>query len=143
MKKTLLIMIVIVVIIVLFITGFIMSNSAEKDQTKKDNIKYETYLGKVVNGADIASLINKIVEENKKNNISKDEKGLYIDNGENSVRMDINMKTIEKIYPMETIVENDITVFIKNFGAIEFKCINIEYHEKTGRVSTLIFEEIE
>jgi uncharacterized protein YpmS len=143
MKKTILIIIIIVTMIVLFITAFVMNNNAERDQIKKDNLKYETYLDKTVNGADIASLINKIVEENKKNSILVDEKGLYIDNGENSVRMDIKMITIDKVYPMETIIKNNITFFIQNFGSIEFNCTNIEYHQKTGRVSTLIFEEIE
>ena len=51
--------------------------------------------------------------------------------------------TIEKTYPMELIYKNNITNFVKNFNVILFKCTNIEYHKTTGKVSKLIFEQVE
>ena len=39
--------------------------------------------------------------------------------------------------------KNDITSFVKNFNVILFKCTNIEYHQKTGKISKLTFEQIE
>ena len=42
-----------------------------------------------------------------------------------------------------TNVVNDVRNFVKNFNVILFKCTNIEYHKETGKVSKLIFEQIE
>ena len=100
-------------------------------------------LGKEIYGAEIATLINKVTEQNERNNVSKDENGYYIDNGTNSIKIDLKMITVEKTYPMELIYKNDVTNFVKNFNVILFKCTNIEYHKETGKVSKLIFEQIE
>lgn len=107
------------------------------------NKQYENYLGKEIYGAEIATLINKVTEQNERNNVSKDENGYYIDNGTNSIKIDLKMITVEKTYPMELIYKNDVTNFVKNFNVILFKCTNIEYHKETGKVSKLIFEQIE
>ena len=53
------------------------------------------------------------------------------------------MTTIDKTYPMEEIHSNEIVKFVQNFNLIKFKCTSIEYHKKTGKVSKLIFEELE
>ena len=60
-----------------------------------------------------------------------------------SIKIDLKMITVEKTYPMELIYKNDVTNFVKNFNVILFKCTNIEYHKETGKVSKLIFEQIE
>ena len=41
------------------------------------------------------------------------------------------------------IYNNDITKFVENFNLILFKCSNIEYHEKTGSVKKIIFEQLQ
>jgi len=44
---------------------------------------------------------------------------------------------------MEEIYNNKITSFVQNFNFISFKCTRIEYHEKTGKISKLVFEELQ
>jgi len=142
MKKPLLIIILAFVIIMLTLVGMMINNNSIIAQVKKDNKQYEIYLGKTILGTDVATLMNRVTEQNKKKNLPKDEKGLYIDNGEDSIRVDIKMTTVDMTYPMETFIDNDIIFFIKNFNLVDFKCTTIEYHKKTGRVSKIVFEEI-
>ena len=106
-------------------------------------MQYENYLNDKILGTELATLISKVIDHNEKNNVEKDERGYYISNNKNSIKIDLKMTTIEKSYPMEEIYNNQIINFVQNFNLIEFKCTNIEYHKETGRVSKLIFEELE
>lgn len=143
MKKSFLIITAIILIIIFIVLGYIFEAQAKQNQAISYNKQYESYLGKEIYGAEIATIINKVTEQNERNNVAKDENGYYIDNETNSIKIDLKMITIEKTYPMELIYKNDITRFVKNFNVILFKCTNIEYHKKTGKVSKLIFEQIE
>jgi len=143
MKNTLFIVLALFFIIICIVCSFLIDLRAEKAQIAKENEEYEEYLNKEILGTELATLISKTVDKNQKNNIQKDEKGYYIDNGQNSIKIDLKMTTIEKTYPMEEIYNNKITAFVKNFNFISFKCTSIEYHEKTGRISKLVFEELE
>lgn len=143
MKKSFLIITAIILIIIFIVLGYIFEAQAKQNEVISYNKQYESYLGKEIYGAEIATIINKVTEQNERNNVAKDENGYYIDNGTNSIKIDLKMITIEKTYPMELIYKNDITSFVKNFNIILFKCTNIEYHKKTGKVSKLIFEQIE
>lgn len=143
MKNTLLMVLAVIFIIVCITCIFLINLKAEKAEIQKENIEYEEYLNKQILGTDLASLISKVIDKNKKNNVQKDEKGYYINNGENSIKIDLKMTTIDKTYPMEEIYNNKITSFVQNFNFISFKCTSIEYHEKTGKVSKLVFEELQ
>lgn len=143
MKKTFLLITAIILIIIFIILGYIFEAQAKQNQAIAYNKQYETYLGQEIYGAEIATLINKVTEQNEKNNVQKDEKGYYIDNGTNSIKIDLKMITVEETYPMELIYKNNITNFVKNFNVILFKCTNIEYHKQTGKISKLTFGQIE
>ena len=143
MKKSFLIITAIILIIIFIVLGYIFEAQAKQNEVISYNKQYESYLGKEIYGAEIATIINKVTEQNERNNVAKDENGYYINNETNSIKIDLKMITIEKTYPMELIYKNDITSFVKNFNVILFKCTNIEYHKETGKVSKLIFEQIE
>lgn len=143
MKKSFLIITAIILIIIFIVLGYIFEAQSKQNEAISYNKQYENYLGKEIYGAEIATLINKVTEQNERNNVSKDENGYYIDNGTNSIKIDLKMITVEKTYPMELIYKNDVINFVKNFNVILFKCTNIEYHKETGKVSKLIFEQIE
>ena len=142
MKKNILFIIAIFFIImcVLFIT--LRNVQANERMLKKENKEYEIYLNKEIYGTDLASIINKIIDHNEKNNVPKNQYGYYIENNQNSITLEVKMKTIPKAYKMEQFYNNDITKFVENFNEINFKCIEIKYNE-VGKVSKLIFEEIE
>ena len=143
MKKSFLIITAIILIIIFIVLGYIFEAQAKQNEVISYNKQYESYLGKEIYGAEIATIINKVTEQNERNNVAKDENGYYINNETNSIKIDLKMITVEKTYPMELIYKNDVTKFVKNFNVILFKCTNIEYHKETGKVSKLIFEQIE
>lgn len=107
-----------------------------------DNKTYESYENKEVLGTDIISIINKATDSNKKNDIKIGEDGNYIDNGKNSIRIEIKFLELDKVITMERINNVGIEKFWSNYGALSFKCTKIEYHEKTHRVKYMYFEEV-
>lgn len=143
MKKTLAIIIIIFLIVTFSVINFVLNIQTESRQTKKENMEYEYYLNKEIYGTDVATIINKAIESNKKNNVAKDENDFYIENKENSIKIELKMISIDKTYQMESIYNNDVTTFVKYFNLIKFKCSSIEYHKKTGKISKIIFEQIE
>lgn len=66
--------------------------------------------GKTLYGADILSMINKAIDNNETNKIEKNENGLYIENDENSLKIELTLlstdekgETKEVKYQMETL----------------------------------------
>lgn len=142
MKHNLLIILALIFIIICIICTFLINLRSGKSELAKQNLEYEKYLNKIILGTDLATLISKSIDNNEKNNVQKDNKGHYIDNEKNSIKIDLKMSTIDKTYPMEEIYNNEMTAFVKNFNLINFKCTSIEYHKKTGKISKLVFEEL-
>lgn len=142
MKQSFLFLLLIIFIITCIVCITLINIKAEQNAIRQENEEFEKYLDQEILGVDVASLISKTVDKNEKNLIEKDEKGYYIENDQNSIKIDLKMKTIEKTYPMEEIYNNQIILFVKNFNLIKFKCTSIEYHKKTGKISKLVFEEL-
>lgn len=142
MKKTVLIIAIPIVIILFSICGLFITQKTTIRNIKKYNSQYEYYINKSIYGTELVTLINKVINENEINKVEKDEKGFFIENNENSIKINIKMNTNAKTYQMETFYNNDITKFVENFNLVKFRCNKIEYHKKSGRVSKLYFEEI-
>ena len=115
----------------------IMTNEA-----KRENMQYENLYEKEIYGTELATLINKVVDDNIKNEVEKEDNGLYKDNGKNSIRVDIQFTDDDRIHTLEEIYNGDTEVFVQYYNQIKFKCTKIEYHEQTGRVRYLYFEQI-
>lgn len=143
MKKLLIILLILFMIIIFSIYALFLNNKAQINRIKNYNSEYETYLDKTIYGTELATLINKVVNVNEKNKIEKDEKNHYIENEENSIKIEITMLLTEKTYPMEEIYNTDTAEFVKYFNLENFKCTKIEYHKETGKVSKMLFEQIE
>lgn len=143
MKRIFIIMLIVVLISLLAVFVIIKVRENEATEISKINSEYEKFKDTQVFGTDIASLINKIVDNNERHNVPKDENGLYVDNGINSIQMSVYIKTNETTYPIEQIYKLGTTKFVENFNLVYFKCTNIEYHEETGLISKLVFEQID
>ena len=143
MKTSDLIILAIFFVIICLISTLLINIQSEKKQIVQENKQYEEFLNKEILGIDLASLIGKVVDKNEKNSVSKNEKGYYFNNNQNSIKIDLKMTTIDKTYPMEEIYNNQISNFVQNFNLIKFKCTSIEYHKQTGKISKLIFEELQ
>jgi len=141
MKKIIIFLLIIIVIVCVILFNY---NSAitQKNQIAEENSEYEIYLDKEIYGIDIASIINKSVDSNEKNEISKDENGYFIQNDENSVEIEIYLKESDKTYKMEQIYKQGTEQFVQFFIDAKFKSANVEYHEKTGRIKYVLFEQI-
>ena len=138
--------IVIILAIVLSLVSIIAfqyySYQVDYQITIEENAEYEQYQDKEIYGIDLATIINKTVDKNAKNGIQKGEKGNFIPNDTNSIEIEIFIKDNEKMYRMEIFYNNGTEEFLRYYGNIKFKCSNIEYHEKTGKIKYLLFEQL-
>lgn len=140
MKKSIIIISLILLIIIVICLVGIKANSNTSKIVKQENREYEQYLDSEIYGTDVITLINKAISNNESNNVTKDEKGFYINNNKSSIKIDLVMITDEEnkettTYKMEAISKVGITEFIKNFNTAKFECTKKEYHEETGRIS--------
>lgn len=140
MKKNVLIIITFLLIIIISCIVLININSKSNRTIKKQNKEYEQYIEKEIYGTDVVTLINKAISSNENNNVPKDNKGIYISNNENSIKIDLIMITNEEkekttTYKMEAIYKVGIEGFIKNFNTAKFKCSKVEYHKLTGKIA--------
>lgn len=145
MKKILICLIIVLVTITIVVTMWISENNTKLANIKENNQKYEIYLDKEVFGTDVTTVINRAIDDNERRQIPKDEKGFFIQNDTDSIKVELIMLSENKkeTYQMETLNKVGLNGFIKNLNLINFKCSKIEYHDKTRLISKIIFEQIE
>ena len=142
MKKIIICILSVFLVIICIVSYSIYQKNENIAQIGADNKVYESYYKKEVLGTDIISLINKATDSNEKNGVEVDKDGNYIENGKNSIRVEIKFKKLEKVITMERINNIGIEKFWSNYGALSFKCTKIDYHEKTHKFKYMYFEEI-
>ncbi len=140
--KKIIIFFAIVIICLSGISYLYLVWQSNENAINKHNIAFEKYYQQEVYGQDIATIINKAVDSNQKNNVPKDKDGKYIENETNSIKINIKMIDNDNIYAMETIYNNEVSEFIKYYSQIKFKCTDIQYHESTKMVKSLFFEQV-
>ena len=140
--KKIIIFLVIVLIIVATVGYVYLNYKATYNEAQVKNAQYESYDGKEIFGTDLATLINKAVDDNTKNKIEKEDTGLYADNGTDSIRIDVLFTDDNKVHSMEEIYNSGTDTFMQYYNQIRFKCTKIDYHSKTGRVRYMYFEQI-
>lgn len=133
-------MIIIIIICVIF---YIYINyKAIYNNSKKANLEFEKYLNEELYGVDLATVINRAVDNNERNEVDKNNKGIYQNNDKNSINIEIKMSDNDTIYQMETIYNGGIQNFVNYYGDIKFKCVEIKYHNLTNKVKYMLFEQI-
>lgn len=130
------------VIVVCIIFGIYINYKANYNTYRKENLEFEAYLNKEIYGAELVTVINKAVNRNEKNNVEKDNKGIYSNNNENSINIEIMITDNDTIYPMEIIYNGGTQNFVINYRDIQFKCVDIKYHDTTHKVKYMLFEQI-
>ena len=141
MKRTIILLSVVVIIIAISSFNYI-NYQKEYNNLLKYNLEFEENYQKEIYGRDLTTIINRVINNNEKNNVEKGSDKKYINNETNSISIDVKMTDTNQIYKMETLYNGGIEKFVENYGNIQFKCTKIEYHEKTGKVSYLYFEQI-
>ena len=140
--KKFVIFLIIVIIIVCIISYMYLNSIATKNITISENKSYESYINREIFGSTLASVINKAVSDNQKNNVEKDSKGFYKGNDENSIKIQVKITDNDTLYDMETFYNGGMENFIKYYNQIKFKCTDIEYHKSTNKLKYMLFEQI-
>jgi len=135
MNRTLMLIISIVIVALTLILSEYYSRREQKIEVQQFNLKYEQYSKKEIPGRDIATIINKAVDDNKKNTYLKDDEILV------NIEIKITEFKEEQIYDMKTLYNGGMDEFVKYYGDIPFKCADIKYN-KNGQVNYMIFEQI-
>ena len=142
MKKPLIIFISIMICIITILFVFLRQIEAEKRAHDRINIEYQEYLDKEIYGIQLATIINKVISSNEKNEVTKDQEGMYVDNGLNSILVDIYISDNNTTYKMENIYKLGTSEFLQHFNTIMFKGKIVEYHDDTGQIAKILFEQI-
>ena len=140
--KKIIILISLIVIIVAVVAFNYINYQREYNSILEYNLEFEKNYQKEIYGIDLTTIINKVINNNEKNNVKIGQNKKYMDNGTNSINIDIMMIDTNETYPMEIIYNGGIANFVQYYGDIQFKCTKIEYHKKTNKVSYLYFEQI-
>ncbi len=142
MKKNIILLSIVVVIIVAVVSFNYINYTKQHNEILKYNLEYENNYQKEIYGIDLTTIINKVINNNEKNNVEIGQDKKYINNETNSINIEIKIIDTDEIYSMETLYNGGMEQFVQYYGNIQFKCTKIEYHKKTGRVSYLYFEQI-
>lgn len=140
--KKLAIFFLIIIIIIVGISYLYLNYKANYYTAKKENKQFESYDGQEIYGAELATIINKAVDNNHNNEVPKDDKGKYINNDNNSIKIEIKMLDDNKKHSMETFYRGGMDKFVQYYSEIKFKCTKIEYHKITNKVKSMLFEQI-
>lgn len=146
MKKTFILIIVAVVVITTIIFSKYVEYSNQKTEIKKINKEFLAYQNSSVQINTVVSLMNKAISQNKKNNIEQDANKLFKENNTNSIKIYLETtssdgKTKVQI-PMEDLILGEKAGAEKveyAFSDLLFNITDVEYHEKTGQVSKIVF----
>ncbi len=139
--KKLAIFFLIIIIIIVGMSYLYLNYKANYYETKKVNYQFSSYEGQEIYGAEVATLVNKAVDNNESNQVPKDEKGKYINNDNNSIQIEIMMLDNDKIYTMETLYRGGMDKFVQYYNSIKFKCTRLEYHKSTNKVKYMLLEQ--
>ena len=143
MKNKILLILIIFMAILAGISYVIYNYRINLQEVQKINNEFKSYSETQMLGTELVSIMNRVQDINSKNQIEKDNNGLYIENEENSIKLYIKLKYEDdySVLEVEKILKNGIENFIKNYSTASFKCEEITYHEKTGNVKSLTFTE--
>lgn len=132
--------ILVIILIIFFIIRCIIYMQENKKDIQNFNSDYQNLEEKTISEKDLASLINKTLDKNTKNDISLNIDGSFIDNKTNSINMEIKFKDSDKYFPIYKIKNYGLNSFLEVYKNTNFKCTVVNYH-KNGKISYLLFEE--
>lgn len=115
---------------------------ANYNNAQKNNRQFQIYQEQEMTGAEITTLINKVIDYNKQNDVKQDNKGQYIDNETNSLNMDIKFIDDDITYNIEKIYQKGMNLFLSYYRDIKFKCKKVQYHSASNKISYMLIEQI-
>lgn len=143
MKKTVFVILLIFLVMISCIYMNYKDMLINQNQAKKFNLEYEFFKQESILGTDITTLINKAIDNNEKYTIEKDENGMYVADDKYSIKIYVYMIINETTYSMENLQKAGLSEFTRYFGEVKFKCTDVKYHKKTGRIAEMTFASME
>jgi len=143
MKKTIIVLFCIFLAILISLYSYYQSTQSTLDKVKKFNYQFEQYLDREIYGADVATIMNKAIDNNEQYEVPKNSNGRYIEDNKYCLKILIKFKDVDKYYEMESIDKAGIKGFMENFNLSTFEITDYSYNEKTGRIGKIIIEEIQ
>ena len=139
MKKTLFVISGTFLLIVLILVLILIDIRSQNMELREINAQYEFYLKKEIYGTELATLINKAIDNNKKLDVSRDKDGFYINNNRDSILISVKMLGSNEMFRMEKIFSLGTEQFVTLFNSGIFVSNKVTYHEDTGRIATIEF----
>ena len=99
-----------------------MKYRANYYEAKRENNQFESYYNQEFYGAEVVTIINKAIDNNLTNQVQRNEKGKFIENDTNSIKIDLKMLDNDKTYDMETLYAGGMDKFVQYYNEIKFKC---------------------
>lgn len=141
MKKGIILIIAVVIIIITSMSYLYLNYKTDMQIAQKENEQFVSYFNQEIYGPDLVTVMNKAMDNNAKNEIQKDNKGHYIENDTNSIKIEIRFLDSEVILLMEDLYRAGTSDFINYYNQIKFKCTKIKYHSNK-KVKYMLFEQI-
>ena len=134
MTKIFITIIAVTLVIVGIVAMFMLNNKIVTNDVLQFNRQYEIFNNNNLDGGEVATLINKIINNN---NMDKE-------NETDDILMEIRIidEGYDLTVSMEDIYKLGTAKFVELYGAYEFKCTSIEYDKITKRVNKISFENI-
>ena len=117
MKKIIILfslILIIVAVVAINYKGF----QREQNSVTAYNLEFEKNLQKEILGLDLTTIINKVINNNEKNNVEMGQDKRYINNGTNSINIDIWMTDTKETYSMEMLYNGGVENFVQYYGNI-------------------------
>ena len=141
MKKFIVLFSIVISIVAVLAFNYI-NYTNNQNEVKRYNLELGKNYQKEIYGIDLTTTINKVINNNEKNNVEKNQQGRYINNNSYSINIDIKMIDLDRVFTMEELYNGGMEQFVQYYGNIQFKCTKIEYHKKTGKISYMYYEQI-
>lgn len=123
----------IVIISLILLMGIILSfgyayslYSSNRKEQKQYNSFFEEYKNKRIYGSELATIMNKVMDQKQ----------------ENSIQMEIHISDNDTIYNVEQIYNLGTERFVANFNTEQFECTKIEYNFSNQKVNYILFEQV-
>ena len=120
MKKILIVLIVILLLGSIMSVIFLSKWKASQKEVQIANMEFEQYKDRELYGTDVATIINKAIDNNTYYHIEKDKNENYIEDGQYSIKVEVKIQ--ENTYQMEAINRLGTIRFVQNFNLLKFKC---------------------
>ena len=147
MKKIIAFLIIIALIVVCI--TFVRYSELKRIKQKVDGINSEflVYEGRKIQINTLNTLMNKAIQYNYDNNVAQDEKNVFLENEENSIKIYIELSLEQTTVTMERLLlnkdpSNRPEKVELAFGDTLFMMSDVQYHQKTGQIKSITFKEI-